>query len=384
MGLEVEEMVERRGAGKAATGRVHAFDNLRAFAMLLGIALHALIPFVTDPAAEMWPILNERRHPVFDAIVGVTHSFRMQLFFLIAGFFARLLAERRGWRAFYRNRVQRIGVPFVGGMATLVPLVCWQAGLEVGNWPTIHLWFLQYLIIYYAVSWGAVWIAGKIGARGANWGRRLAGSNWSVVVWTGITFALMWRWPVWDEERFGRGQYFWPHPAILAYYGLFFACGWLVHRHQRGIEWFRARAGVNMALGWASIAVWAVSIKMEQAAPGSVGTGLRVLSWVGGSAMSWLFSFSLLGYFLRWFDKGSAVGRYLADASYWMYLAHLPLIIGLQQWLIPGELSMWVKAGLINLIAFAVLIASYQFLVRGTFMGRLLNGPRAGRTQSSA
>lgn len=203
-------------------------------------------------------------------------------------------------------------------------------------------------------------------------------------MWTGITFALMWWWPVWDEQRFGRGMSFWPHPAILAYYGLFFACGWLLHRHQDGIAWFRKRAGLNMGLGWVAIAAWAVSIKMEQAAPGSVGAGLRAISWVGGSAMSWLFSFALLGYFLRWFDRGSAVGRYLADASYWMYLAHLPLVIGLQQWLIPGELSMWMKALLINLIAFAGLIASYQLLVRGTFIGRVLNGPRVGRTQSSA
>ena len=368
------------------SARLHAFDNLRAFAMLLGVGLHALIPFVTDPAAEAWPIRNPERHPIFDLIVGVIHSFRMQLFFLIAGFFARLLLDRRGPKEFLRNRGVRIAIPFLLGMVTLVPLVGWQIGYQGSTWPTIHLWFLQYLLLYYAVALGLAWLKRFMPQAGhsSRVSPLLVRSPRSLPLWVLLTFLLMWWWPVWDETNYGRGQSFWPHPAILTHYCLFFACGWMLHRHQAAVPSFRNSAGFNMVFAWVAIAIWAVGMKMEQFQPGSLSGWLKALSYLGGSAMSWFFSFALLGYFLRWFDRGSPVGRYLADASYWMYLAHLPLIIALQQWLIPMEFSLWTKALLINLIAFAVLFASYHLLVKPTMIGRILNGPRIGRIQSSA
>jgi hypothetical protein len=47
------------------------------------------------------------------------HSVRLELFFLIAGFFAPLLWQRRGVWGFVRNRAGRILVPFVIGWLVL-------------------------------------------------------------------------------------------------------------------------------------------------------------------------------------------------------------------------------------------------------------------------
>ena len=60
---------------------------------------------------------------IFDVSLGLIHAFRMPVFYVLAGFFAALLYERRGARAFVRNRVIRILVPFAVGWAILFPLV---------------------------------------------------------------------------------------------------------------------------------------------------------------------------------------------------------------------------------------------------------------------
>jgi ABC-type multidrug transport system ATPase subunit len=96
----------------------------------------------------------------------------------------------------------------------------------------------------------------------------------------------------------------------------------------------------------------------------------------------WCWTFAVLGIGLRFFAGASAVRRYLADASYWIYLAHLPVVFWLQFAVkdLPWHWS--VKFALIMTVALAVLFASYHFLVRYTLIGETLNGPRQRRSRS--
>jgi peptidoglycan/LPS O-acetylase OafA/YrhL len=71
--------------------------------------------------------------------------------------------------------------------------------------------------------------------------------------------------------------------------------------------------------------------------------------------------------------------RYVSDSSYWLYLVHLPLII-VGQVLVRGlELPAMVKFTVLVAGATVILLVSYQLLVRYTWIGRLLNGPRTRR-----
>ena len=113
--------------------RYHDLDALRAFAMLLGIALHGFCSFFPLP---IWPaqdaykpeiILPESYVQFFNSIgfeiagsfnpflVGLTtvHGFRMQLFFLISGFFAAMIIKKRGLKNLFRHRFKRIFIPLI-------------------------------------------------------------------------------------------------------------------------------------------------------------------------------------------------------------------------------------------------------------------------------
>ena len=71
--------------------RFHHLDALRATAMLLGIVLHASLAYTGGP----W-IVRDEGHGGFAAVFFAIHGFRMQLFFLLSGFFTALLWRRLG------------------------------------------------------------------------------------------------------------------------------------------------------------------------------------------------------------------------------------------------------------------------------------------------
>jgi glucan biosynthesis protein C len=63
--------------------------------------------------------------------------------------------------------------------------------------------------------------------------------------------------------------------------------------------------------------------------------------------------------------------RHIADSSYWLYLIHLPLIISGQVLLLDVNLAAIIEFTIIVAIAIVVLLLSYQFLVRYTWIRRL-------------
>ena len=71
--------------------------------------------------------------------------------------------------------------------------------------------------------------------------------------------------------------------------------------------------------------------------------------------------------------------RYVSDASYWMYLVHLPFAIGIPGVLAPAPLPAIVKFAITVAITTAATLVSYHYLVRATAIGALLNGRRYPR-----
>src|SRR5436190_2071248 len=93
--------------------RFHSHDALRASALLLGIALHATMSFLPGFRELSWPISDVETSTSMGVFFFVVHIFRMATFFLVAGFFARLLFHRLGPGGFIRNRLRRIALPLL-------------------------------------------------------------------------------------------------------------------------------------------------------------------------------------------------------------------------------------------------------------------------------
>jgi peptidoglycan/LPS O-acetylase OafA/YrhL len=113
----------------SASLRRHDLDAVRAFAMLLGIALHASLSFSTLP----WVVRDTRQSELYSLFMMGVHGFRMPLFFLVSGFFTAMLWRRRGLAALLKQRAVRILLPCFVGLMTIIPLVNWVSAWAIAN-----------------------------------------------------------------------------------------------------------------------------------------------------------------------------------------------------------------------------------------------------------
>lgn len=107
------------------TGRRHDLDALRASAMLLGIVYHAALSFA---AGFGWMVRDISQSLGAYVFQFWSHGFRMQLFFMISGFFTAMLWRKRGLRALVWHRFRRIFIPCMLGLVTVVPAITWASG----------------------------------------------------------------------------------------------------------------------------------------------------------------------------------------------------------------------------------------------------------------
>jgi hypothetical protein len=136
-----------------------------------------------------------------------------------------------------------------------------------------------------------------------------------------------------------------------------------------------------LAAGLTSACLALVGIAPNLAAPAVIDGGppMRALYTACYTASIWFWTFGLVGAAMRFCSQPSALRRYLADSSYWLYLGHLPIVFLLQAALMNVPLHWAIKFPLIVGITLAVLLVSYHYLVRPTFIGTLLNGRRHPR-----
>jgi glucan biosynthesis protein C len=385
--------------------RLHALDAVRGFALLLGIVLHATLSFIPAPS-RVWIIQDSHPSMTLGVLFFAIHVFRMTTFFLIAGFFAHLSFHRRGTWGFIKDRLQRIALPLVVGwpilFAAMVAITFWAAGFPNGGplpgpprWPPVlpkfpltHLWFLYVLLEFYAavvvLRTGVVWLDpnGRIRARvdrliGLVMGSRLAPAILAVPI--GIALCLDPTWVGWFGVRTPDASLVTNLQAVIGF-GTAFGFGWLLHRQVDLIRILERRWLLNSVLAVVLIAA-SFFLAIAGGTP-PVPIGYSVIKLAGAACYAlaiWTTTFAAIGLALRFLSGFSPTRRYLADASYWLYLIHLPILMVLQVAVSNLDWPWAVKFGTILLVALPLMFASYQLLVRYSFIGTVLNGRRMRR-----
>lgn len=380
--------------------RFHALDAVRGGMLILGVFFHAALSFLPGP--QVWIVADPSRSVELSVLFFVLHIFRMTVFFLLAGFFARLLLERRGVGGFIRNRLVRIAVPLamfwplsIGAIVTVLMWVMVRANggvapdgppppLTVETFPLTHLWFLYVLLIFYAAALvlrGAARLADRGGALRArlldSLMRVLAGPATPVLLGLPVAAAFFANpsWYMWfGIQTPDTGLV--PNAAALICYGMAFGFGWLLHRQpallQRwGGHWLAHAASASAATA-ICIAIAGVTPVLAPAE-----RDLRTIGYAVAYGLAvWAWTAAVVGFAVRHLAGHSPARRYLADASYWIYIVHLPIVLVLQAALAPYPWPWFAKYPLIIAAAFAIMLAGYQWFVRYSFVGAILNGKR--------
>lgn len=213
-----------------------------------------------------------------------------------------------------------------------------------------HLWFL----------WVLWWIF-VVYAAACKFGLAPSGRH----LWV---FPLMSLAPQWFMLG-GIGADVWtgpvPPPHILVFYGCFFWFGAAVFRR----DGMQARMGAH----WKILLPLGLLILLPAC---FMLLGNRLAATLVQAATAWVLLLGVIGIFHRYGSNLGPKARWISDSAYWMYLAHLPLVMMAQ---LAVAFLPWppvVKFLLVNAAVIAVLLASYQWFVRYTWVGALLNGPK--------
>jgi hypothetical protein len=363
--------------------------------MLLGLITHGVLPFKATDLAP-YPIHDRHSHPAADCVYFAAHDVRMQLFFLLAGFAAAALADRRGVRGLAANRFKRIALPLLLAAATVGPVMHLMFARHNGGaftplryaGPNFHLWFLYYLLLCCGPL--AVWLAvgrrvvpGRLVRAADAAGRWLLGRWWKAGVLALAGVPVLWGMRDWwvDSPQGWR-----PDKAVFAYYLGFFLTGAMLYRHRDllgafGSRWPARLVVANVLVLPAMLALTIAGNRLEAAAqPPAWLAAWKAAAIYAGGLYTWLMIEGLVGLFGRYFAGGTDPRwRYLTESSYWCYLAGFPVQVGLQVWLAGSAMPIVAKFLLVNAVTFAVLLASYELLVRHSWVGLLLNGKRPER-----
>ena len=92
----------------------------------------------------------------------------------------------------------------------------------------------------------------------------------------------------------------------------------------------------------------------------------------------------MIGVALHFLSGFSATRRYIADASYWLYLIHLPIVMALQVSVSSLDWPWPAKFATILLVAVPIMFVSYQLFVRYSVIGAVLNGRRIRKPSDAA
>jgi hypothetical protein len=373
-----------------------ALDNLRVAAMLLGLVTHGVLPFTATGLAP-FPIRDVTRHPAADAVYFAVHDFRMQLFFLLAGFAAASLAAKKGVGAVVRNRLARVALPLGLAVVLICPGmhllfarhtaargVAWNPA-DAGGWvgPNFHLWFLYYLLLCCVPLVAVLAVRHRLPRRAVRVfdraARRLVASPWKLPLLAIAGVPVLWGMRSWWIDT----PHGWvPDAAVLAYYLGFFAAGTVLARHRDllpciGRHWPGQLLAANLLVLPAMLKLtvsgnWAE----ESGAPPAGFAAWKAAAIFLGGLYTWLTIGGLIGLFQRHFAAAGGPWKYLVEASYWCYLAGFPVQAALQVCFAPHAIPIPVEFLLVNALTFAVLLVSYEYAVRRTWVGAMLNGRR--------
>ncbi|MDQ9127358.1 glucans biosynthesis protein MdoC [Serratia fonticola] len=136
-------------------------DSIRAYLMLLGIPFHLSLIY----SSHSWAVNSATPSFSLTVLNDFIHAFRMQVFFIISGYFSYMLYERYDSHRWLKVRLERVAIPLLSSIPLITlpqffllknytdKLTGWDdftpyQKINVAVWELVsHLWFLLTLCL---------------------------------------------------------------------------------------------------------------------------------------------------------------------------------------------------------------------------------------------
>ncbi len=362
--------------------REYFLDSIRAYLMLLGVPFHVSLIY----SMQRWSVNSQDASLWLTVFNDFIHSFRMQVFFVISGYFSYMLYLRYQPQRWLKVRIERVGIPLL----TAVPLITLPQFFilknltdKIGNWSSFtlyekyntlawhlisHLWFLLVLVILTVLGMIAFrWLSAQRSSR-----------NYEQIGWGKVTLALMSYALAWCLFR---RALFYTVPAVFAD-GVFSIA---VMQTLMFLPFFMLGA-----LCWKHPALKALFIRFNPVMCfGAIGVFVAYsLNQRYSSGEGWLYEIdalvsTLMGLCMlnvcfsighRLLNSHSPRIMYLVNASLFIYLVHHPLTLLYGIYVAPHISSNTLGFFLGLILVFGVAFTLYELHLRVPLLRFLFSG----------
>ena len=380
--------------------RYHGLDALRGMAMLLGIVLHAALPYMPN-VEVIWPADESSSH-VINTIFQFIHIWRMPLFFILAGFFANLIISKKSWRSWWGNRFLRIALPIIVFFPVMSLTLPWifkygKTGdfiffySDVGQ--PFHLWFLWQLMIFvistaifrlpYLLGVGVLKALNRIGLGFIG---NVFGESKSVL--SSILFRS--RFPIVFIILCSvinlptQGELI-VNPIAS---GLYFVIGYSLYGNASLFTFLKAHWRRYFLAGLVAFTLYMI-LESKNLVTDIYSTDMKGDEYLKAISEPFaiiivsikiicgvLFSYAFIGLAEKRFGAYNPRLRFISDGAYWMYLIHLPIVTFITFFMFNFHMPIEIKFLIAIVMTSIICMGTYKYFVRSTPIGILLNGRR--------
>jgi hypothetical protein len=358
-------------------------------------------PFDDPPYAwRAHPIVDSDRWLGFDVFGAFQFLHLMQLMFFLSGLFVWPSLVRKGAATFLRDRVLRLGVPFVIGVFLLMPAAYFPAyrvsAVDPGwsgfwsHWialpfrPNGPMWFLWFVLLLNVTASGICWLApgskalvGRLSAFAGGYPECFFIGL--VIVSALIYFPLARFFEPWHWVAFGPFEI---QPSLAPQYAVYFFSGLAVG--AGGIDRGLLRSDGMLAQRWAAWLVGAFAAFLLWVVPAAlIETGRAAASSMAGMARELGFvlfaasaCFASVSLFLRFATTQRQIFRSVSENSYGIYLFHYVFVIWTQYSLLQVSMPAILKGAVVLTVTLALSWATSVGVASFAIGARLMRGER--------
>jgi hypothetical protein len=358
-----------------------ALSNLRAFVILIVLAFHSMLPYVRwtpantadfDSPPYAWrafAVVDDQRFFGFDLFCAWQDVYLMSLMFFLSGLFVWPSLMRKNDWVYLRDRLVRLGLPYVFGIAVLMPLATypsyritaidpsladyWRALLALPFWPNGPLWFLWLLLALNIVAVGLHWLAPNAIKTLGRWSA-MADAHFGLYFAVLLAASAMAYVPLavaftpWAWSVSGIFAVQLCRPLLYAVY-FFAGVGIGVNGIERGlvsVDGIVARHWAHwLAAALALLFLWMGLTGLTMNGGASLGIEIASdLSFVLACATGCFF---FIGVCLRFATRRSRLLDSLSGNAYGLYLIHYDFVVWLQYALMATALFAVIKAAIV-------------------------------------
>ncbi|HWR39883.1 MAG TPA: acyltransferase family protein [Patescibacteria group bacterium] len=361
--------------------RFYFLDHLRG-AVIFWVILHHVAIGYGILASKWWYVADTQRNSIFDWFVCANDIFMMPVMFFVAGYFGLLSLNRHSVSHFWKSKLLRIVLPWIGGVLLLAPLFRYMTFFSrppappfFQFWPNMffqpqifdqsHFWFLGLLAWFYLFLTILCYCRPSLLQPHSEPVRPSLFLFFSLCVFCAITIfgAMM----VTSRDAWINNLYIVAfQPSRLLEYAAYFACGCFAWR----CRWFYSAGGyIPHFQFWLSAAVVTLMafLAYRVSIPVFSTPATKAIYALLHSFFCLSMFFFLMSAFQRFFNRpASPVITQWCNNSYQIYFIHqlivLPLAYLVQPFLIASLIKFIAVAGCSVLLSYLLALLLNSFL----------------------